>query len=115
MHQHDEGLAQGLGHNHGHGQAYKTVTVRRLCWSLAITTAAMVIELVGGLLTGSVALLSDAGHMLTHAFALGIAIAGILIHVNSNMSIELAQDFDAATLQRTIHILHGFRRLPCFP
>ena len=68
-------------HEHGrhHGHAYKTLTVRRLGWSFVITAAAMVIELVGGLLTGSVALVSDAGHMLTHAFALAIAIAGILV------------------------------------
>ena len=79
MHQHDEDDAHGHGHAHGHSQPYKTVAVQRLCWSLAITTVAMVIEFVGGLLTGSVALLSDAGHMLTHAFALGIAIAGILV------------------------------------
>ena len=75
MPQHDE----DHGHDHGHDHAYKTLTVRRLGWSLVITAGAMVIEFVGGLLTGSVALVSDAGHMLTHAFALGIAIAGILV------------------------------------
>ena len=74
-HQNDE----NHDHGHHHGHAYKKLTVRRLGWSLAITAAAMVIELVGGLLAGSVALVSDAGHMLTHAFALGIAIAGILV------------------------------------
>ncbi|MFW6164065.1 MAG: cation transporter, partial [Planctomycetota bacterium] len=55
------------------------LTVRRLGWSLGITAGAMIIEFVGGILTGSVALVSDAGHMLTHAFALGIAVAGILV------------------------------------
>ena len=78
MHQHDD-HTHGHGHDHGHNRAYKTLTVRRLGWSLVITATAMVIEFAGGLLTGSVALLSDAGHMLTHAFALGIAIAGILV------------------------------------
>jgi cobalt-zinc-cadmium efflux system protein len=78
-HHHDENHDHGHGHGHGHNHAYKTLTVRRLGWSLAITAAAMVIEFVGGLLTGSVALVSDAGHMLTHAFALGIGIAGILV------------------------------------
>ena len=75
VHQHDK----KNGHNRNHDRAYKAVTVWRLGWSLAITVAAMVIEFAGGLLTGSVALLSDAGHMLTHGFALGIAIAGILV------------------------------------
>lgn len=69
----------GGAHEHSHGPGYKALTVRRLGWSLGITAVAMVIEFIGGLLTGSVALVSDAGHMLTHAFALGIAIAGILV------------------------------------
>ncbi len=77
MHEHDGDHNHGHDHNHSH--AYKTVTVRRLRWSLIVTAVAMVIEFVGGWLTGSVALLSDAGHMLTHAFALAIAIAGILV------------------------------------
>lgn len=78
-HEHDRQHAPAHGHDHDHGPVYKTQTVRRLGFSLGITATAMVIEFVGGLLTGSVALLSDAGHMLTHAFALGIAIAGILV------------------------------------
>ena len=43
------------------------------------------------------------------------AAAGILIHVNSTISIELARDFDAATLQRAVHVLHDCCRVPCFP
>jgi cobalt-zinc-cadmium efflux system protein len=77
-HNHDDGHADH-DHGHDHSHAYKALTVRRLGWSLGITASAMVIEFVGGLLTGSVALVSDAGHMLTHAFALAIAIAGILV------------------------------------
>ncbi len=38
---------------------------------LLITRAFMVIEVVGGLFTGSLALLADAGHMLTELAALG--------------------------------------------
>jgi len=46
---------------------------RGLGLALAITTGIMVIEAAGGLLSGSLALLSDAGHMLTDALALGMA------------------------------------------
>lgn len=38
----------------------------------------MAVEVVGGLWTGSLALISDAGHMLTHALALGVSLAAIL-------------------------------------
>jgi len=52
---------------------------RRLGWAIAITAAAMVGELIGGLWAGSLALVSDAGHMLTHAFALGVSLTAILL------------------------------------
>lgn len=52
---------------------YRQVPLRRLWLSLGITSAGMCIEIIGGLLTGSLALLSDAGHMFTHVFALGIS------------------------------------------
>jgi cobalt-zinc-cadmium efflux system protein len=41
---------------------------------LAITVAVMVVEVVGGLLSGSLALLADAGHMLTDAAGIGAAL-----------------------------------------
>lgn len=56
-------------HNHHHGSG------RVLLWSLAFTTAFAVVELVGGLLANSLALLSDAGHMLTDSSALAIGAA----------------------------------------
>jgi cobalt-zinc-cadmium efflux system protein len=46
---------------------------RRLGWALAITATFMGVEVVGGLVSGSLALLADAGHMLTDAAALGLA------------------------------------------
>jgi cobalt-zinc-cadmium efflux system protein len=39
----------------------------------------MVLEIVGGLITNSIALLSDAGHMFTHSFAIGISLLAINI------------------------------------
>jgi cobalt-zinc-cadmium efflux system protein len=39
----------------------------------------MVIELIGGLITNSIALISDAGHMFTHCFAIGIGLGAIII------------------------------------
>ncbi len=48
-------------------------TGARLRLGLALTLAVLVIELAGGLLSHSLALLSDAGHVLTDVFALGLA------------------------------------------
>ncbi len=49
----------------------------RLTIVFGLTTAYMLAEAIGGLLTGSLALLADAGHMLTDAGALGLAILAI--------------------------------------
>jgi cobalt-zinc-cadmium efflux system protein len=48
-----------------------------LGWSFCIIATFFVVELVGGLLTNSLALLSDAGHMLTDVLGLGMALAAI--------------------------------------
>ena len=58
---------------HGdHGHAHATNERRVLC-VLVITLVFMVVEIVGGILSGSLALLADAGHMLTDAAALALA------------------------------------------
>lgn len=46
---------------------------------IIITAIVMGIEVVGGFLTNSLALLSDAGHMLTHLFALGMSLFAIIL------------------------------------
>lgn len=53
---------------------FRSVERKRLVLSFTITLTVMVIEVVGGLITNSIALLSDAGHMFTHAFAIGISL-----------------------------------------
>lgn len=50
---------------------------RALAAVLALTATFMVAEVVGGLLTGSLALLADAGHMLSDAFSLGLALFAV--------------------------------------
>ena len=49
---------------------------RRLGWALAITCTFMVIEVAGGLISGSLALLAYAGHMLTDFASLALAWVG---------------------------------------
>lgn len=52
---------------------------RRLGWVLGLVLAYMVAEAVGGWLTGSLALLADAGHMLSDAASLGLALFALWI------------------------------------
>src|SRR5512139_2883195 len=51
----------------------------RLIWSLAVTLVILAGEVIGGILSNSLALLSDAGHVLTDAFALGLSLLAIVI------------------------------------
>jgi cobalt-zinc-cadmium efflux system protein len=61
------------GHSHAHGHAHGGGNRARLGWTLGLIAAYMVAEAVGGWLTGSLALLADAGHMLSDAAALGLS------------------------------------------
>jgi cobalt-zinc-cadmium efflux system protein len=60
-------------HNHDHGQADK----RALAIVFALTATFTVAEVIGGLLTGSLALLADAGHMLSDDLSLGLALFAV--------------------------------------
>jgi cobalt-zinc-cadmium efflux system protein len=62
-----------MTHGHPHGVDRRR-SARSLATVLALTAAYAVFELVGGLLTGSLALLADAGHMAGDVFALALAL-----------------------------------------
>ncbi|HPC82950.1 MAG TPA: cation diffusion facilitator family transporter [Thermoanaerobaculaceae bacterium] len=64
------------GHHH-HRLAADRRNRRRLLVTLALTLAYMVAEVLGAWLTNSLALLADAGHMLSDAGALGLALFAI--------------------------------------
>ena len=62
------------GPNHGHSHAAPGLgNERRLFWAAVLTTVTLVAEAAGGIISGSLALLADAGHMLTDAAALALA------------------------------------------
>lgn len=61
-------------HDHTHGANKKVLLI-----SFIIITLYMIIEAFGGLLTNSLALLADAGHMLSDAISLGIALLALTL------------------------------------
>ncbi|MCZ8167429.1 cation diffusion facilitator family transporter [Silanimonas sp.] len=66
----------GAGHDHDHG----VTTIHHekpLWWALGLTATFLVVEVVAGLLTNSLALLSDAAHMGTDVIALAIALFAV--------------------------------------
>ena len=79
-------MGAGHGHHHGHGHAHgresaetRARNVRRLSIVLALAAAYMVAEVVGAALTNSLALLADAGHMLSDSGALALSLFAIWI------------------------------------
>lgn len=68
-HDHGVHLHEHTGQRHVHG----SIAGKRVGLSIVLTGSMMVVEVVGGLITNSLALVSDAGHMLTHFIALAIS------------------------------------------
>ncbi|MEQ1439662.1 cation diffusion facilitator family transporter [Fontimonas sp. SYSU GA230001] len=69
MHDHPHDHAHGHSHRHDAGDG-----IGRLRLALLLTAGFMLVEVAGGLWSGSLALLADAGHMLTDALALALAL-----------------------------------------
>jgi cobalt-zinc-cadmium efflux system protein len=62
-----------MAHDHVHGAAGGNL--KRVMIALVLTGTFMVVEVIGGIISGSLALLADAGHMLTDTMALALAAA----------------------------------------
>lgn len=64
-----------MAHDHDHSASVRGAGNRRLlAISLGITSVVLVVQVVGAIFTGSLALLADAGHMFTDAAALVVAL-----------------------------------------
>ncbi len=61
------------GHHHGHSHAYHDVTGRKLLWTSLLNILFTIIEIVGGVVSNSLSLLSDALHNLADSSAIFIA------------------------------------------
>lgn len=63
-----------MGHDHTHGSNKKTLFI-----SFIIITSYMIVEAIGGIVTNSLALLSDAGHMLSDSISLAVALVAFTL------------------------------------
>lgn len=78
---HEHRPKTGAEHAHTPGTAphvHRPLERRRLAYCIVLTGTMMVAEGIGGWMVNSLALLSDAGHMLTHFFALTVSYLAIL-------------------------------------
>jgi cobalt-zinc-cadmium efflux system protein len=63
--------------SHKHKQDHRADSLKGLKWTLALTALLMIVEFIGGWLSGSLALVSDAGHMLTDVLAIALSLLAI--------------------------------------
>lgn len=64
-----------MGHEHGHNHTHThSANKQALLIAFIIIASFMIVEVIGGVLTNSLALLSDAGHMLSDAISLGVGV-----------------------------------------
>jgi cobalt-zinc-cadmium efflux system protein len=82
-------------HGHDHNHLHGVTDQRRIGWAFVIIAVFMVVEIVGGLLSGSLALLADAGHMVSDTAALGCS--WMAIHYGRRAATE--------------HLSYGYKRL----
>ncbi|WP_426445257.1 CDF family zinc transporter ZitB [Siccibacter colletis] len=66
-----------MPHDHSHAHLPQDANARRLLIAFSVTAIFMLLEVIGGILSGSLALLADAGHMLTDAAALLVALLAV--------------------------------------
>lgn len=81
-------------HHHHHGPSQST-PLKALCAALAVTGVVFFAELIGGWVSGSMALMADAMHMLSDAAGLIIAVAAVM----------------AGRRQATARATYGYRRI----
>ena len=94
-HDHDHSHGGGFFGGHSHSHDLRGASKRNLWWAMGLIAGYMFVEIVGGIVSGSLALLSDAGHMATDAASIGLAL----------LAMHYAER--AATAERTF----GYQRL----
>lgn len=78
-HQHNDSHNHQHDHQHNHDHSHIPNNKKVLIISFILIAGFMLVEFVGGIITNSLALLSDAGHMLSDAVALGVALLAVYI------------------------------------
>lgn len=87
-----------MGHNHSHNHN-EGANKKVLLISFIMITGYMIIEAIGGFLTNSLALLSDAGHMLSDSISLMVALIAFTLAEKRQITIRHSAINDLRFLQ----------------
>lgn len=92
-----------MAHQHDHGHTHQA-NKKTLVTCLSIISAYMVVEVIGGILTNSLSLLADAGHMLSDAVSLLIALMAFTF---SNKSADYRKTYGYKRFEILAAVLNG--------
>lgn len=98
-HGHDH---SGLGHIHEHRD------IRPLRIAIGLTATVFVVQVVGGMISGSLALLSDAGHVLVDLASLLIAFFGLRIAAKAREQHDIKYTFGLRRIEILAALTNGF-------
>ncbi|MFP5111960.1 cation diffusion facilitator family transporter [Bacillaceae bacterium C204] len=90
-----------MGHNHSH----HTQNKKAFMIAFLIITIFMIMEFIGGTMTNSLALLSDAGHMLSDSISLGV---GLLAFILGRRAVSESKTFGYQRLEILAALFNGF-------
>lgn len=83
-----------MGHHHNHTHNRHHSHEKRTSWVVLLTFVTMIIEIIYGLLSGSMALLADGIHMGSHVLAIGISWLAYVLVRKANASKNFSGDSD---------------------
>jgi cobalt-zinc-cadmium efflux system protein len=72
-------MTESTGHAHGHDHAANLANRSRLWTAIAIVAVVLIVEVIGAVLSGSLALFADAGHMLSDLTGLLVALVATIV------------------------------------
>jgi cation diffusion facilitator family transporter len=101
-HEHHDHEHLHADHSHGHDHDHSHAHEQRTRWVVYLTAVTMVVEIISGYWTNSMALLADGYHMASHVFALGLAWVAYVV------SREYSQTDNFSFSKKKLLALSGF-------
>lgn len=95
-------------HHHGAGHIHEHRDIRPLRIAMALTGTVFVAQVVGGIFSGSLALLSDAGHVLVDLASLLIAFFGLRIAAKAREQHDIKYTFGMRRIEILAALTNGF-------
>lgn len=98
----------GHDHDHGHDHSPEHRDIRPLRIAIALTSSVFIAQVVGGLYSGSLALLSDAGHVLVDLASLLIAFFGLRLAAKAREQHDVRYTFGLRRIEILAALTNGF-------